>query len=96
MRSASLRTLVILAALPLGLAACGGSSDLDDLAETLEEVAELTPEQAQCVATDLRAAAKYTEDQINDFADGEVENQEWAELLPEFENDVAVAITACL
>ena len=96
MRSVPLRTIVALVAFPLGLAACGGgTADLDDLASTLEEIAEHTPEQAQCVATDIREAGKYTEDEINDFSDGKSDDPVIAAKISDFENEVAQAVTDC-
>lgn len=95
MRSTPIRMLALTLSLVFGLSACGGSSDLDDLAETLAEVGDLTTEQAACVAAELRESGAYDEDEVNDFADGQTDDPARAEKLAAFENDVAGAVSNC-
>lgn len=104
LRAVRTRVMALVVVLPLTLAACSGSSDLDDLAETLEKVAGFTPEQATCVADELRATGSYDEGVINDLADGVVDEShddryptqaDKDELLGQFDNDVATAVSGC-
>lgn len=95
MRSTPIRSLALVLSLVFGLSACGGSSDLDDLAETLAEVSDLTTEQAECVAAEVRDGGAYDEDQIDDFADGQTEDPAQVDALAAFENDVAAAVGNC-
>jgi hypothetical protein len=100
-RSAALVSLSLLAG------ACSSSVDLEDLGTTLQDTAGLTEEQAQCVVDEIEASASYTADEINDLADGVVndlnppdltETETEAarqELLDAFNSDVANSVISC-
>lgn len=95
MRSTLIRPLALSLALVFGLSACGGSSDLDDLAETLVEVGELTQEQADCVAEEIRSSGAYEDGEIDDFADGKTDDETRKDKLVQFDEDVAAAVSNC-
>jgi hypothetical protein len=97
-RSAALVSLSLLA---------GACSSSVDLGTTLQDTAGLTEEQAQCVVDEIEASASYTADEINDLADGVVndlnppdltETETEAarqELLDAFNSDVANSVISC-
>lgn len=96
-RRRSAQPLALLAALALFVSACtGDSSNLEDLAETLTEVTDLTEEQADCVAAELRANPAYDEDLVTDLGDGTADTEAGEQLQEQFEQDVASAVTLCL
>ncbi|MFT7599289.1 MAG: hypothetical protein ACI8TP_002218 [Acidimicrobiales bacterium] len=94
MRSATSRFIGLLVVLPLALAACTSTADLDDLAETLTDMSVVNADQATCVAEEVRALG-YEDGVINDLSKGEPKDGDAAQLAS-FEQDVADAVTTCL